>query len=591
MLRGNGRLEGICVIEVDDLILATVPEREAEVEKYLRDRFEFGKWQKGEAEYAGRRIRQRPGKIVVDMEKYILEQVVPPRIEAARRKDLTSPLTPAEIHSYRSICQRIQWVAREARPDATGAASILNSKLPSPTVEDFCMANKVAKYLRSTATVAFTLWAHDLDTMTFVTVSDAGGPGTASRGGAQGAWLVLVADAEIRLNRRARVSMWAWRSQRLKRAVASTIAAETLALSGALAEATWMQMLFRDAVYGDVLVPEWASRLMPFTAVLRDDCKLGEVSTELSVVDAKSVYDVLSKNSAGSKADRRTAVEMAIVRESLSAVGSQLRWVPHGRMTADSMTKCDPTRGNMALLDLMKRSTMTLIDEEGHMNERSLNLALKSRTRAASLRELLKDTEEEEEAGAAPASDEGEQEQVGGLAQARGSKEQVVGVAQARGMEEEPQKVDVQSLSMFSSGELDTHKAWRVQEAGKVGSAVPNEPITVSYGVPDWVHAASWSPKVSVSSLSTSCVGSGGIGMRSQPSAAAHTDPWGFGSGPAIGEGVAFGSPSTNSGHPGGVGCGLPGYGNLLPRGFRHQGESPSWVKEEAHQEVLIHQS
>eukprot|EP00959_Pyramimonas_sp_CCMP1952_P065964 1377201-Pyramimonas_sp.AAC.1 len=75
--------------------------------------------------------------------------------------------------------------------------------------------------------------------MTFVTVSDAGGPGSARRNGAQGGWMVLAADSSIRQNCRARVSLLAWRSTRLKRVVASTGAAETLSLSAALAEAQW----------------------------------------------------------------------------------------------------------------------------------------------------------------------------------------------------------------------------------------------------------------------------------------------------------------------------------------------------------------
>ncbi len=77
----------------------------------------------------------------------------------------------------------------------------------------------------------------------------------------------------------------------------------------------------------------------------------------------------------------------------MSALGSQVRWVPHGRMPADAMTKIDPARGNLALSEMLRRGTMCLMDEEGHLSERQLNLSLKSRSRKKCLEELLKSEE------------------------------------------------------------------------------------------------------------------------------------------------------------------------------------------------------
>eukprot|EP00959_Pyramimonas_sp_CCMP1952_P351961 7374103-Pyramimonas_sp.AAC.1 len=77
----------------------------------------------------------------------------------------------------------------------------------------------------------------------------------------------MTADASIRSNQRARVSVLAWRSQRLKRVISSTVAAETLALSGAIAEAQWLQLLWRDAVFGDVSCPNWNLGASPFSVV------------------------------------------------------------------------------------------------------------------------------------------------------------------------------------------------------------------------------------------------------------------------------------------------------------------------------------
>ena len=198
--------------------------------------------------------------------------------------------------------------------------------------------------------------------MTFVTISDAGGPGSARRNGCQGAWLVAAAEAAIRSNQKARVSVLAWRSTRFKRAISSTIAAETLSLSGALAEAQWMQILFRDCVFGDVRGPDWHLTTGPYSVVLSRDCELSQACESLAVVDAKSVFDMLFKNTGGSKADRRNTIELSIVRDSMSRLGSRIRWVLHGRMPSDCMTKADPARGSVALTELLRRGTLVLID-------------------------------------------------------------------------------------------------------------------------------------------------------------------------------------------------------------------------------------
>ena len=57
------------------------------------------------------------------------------------------------------------------------------------------------------------------------------------------------------------------------------------------------------------------------------------------------------------------------------------------------MTKIDPARGNLALSEMLRRGTMCLMDEEGHLSERQLNLSLKSRSRKKCLEEMLKSEE------------------------------------------------------------------------------------------------------------------------------------------------------------------------------------------------------
>ena len=99
--------------------------------------------------------------------------------------------------------------------------------------------------------------------MIFATSSDAGGVATDKSDKAQLAWQVYAADSSLASGSRARVSPLAWRSHRAKRAVPSTLAGEVQALSGALAEAEWLQLLFLDVLQGSVVTEEWRDKVGP----------------------------------------------------------------------------------------------------------------------------------------------------------------------------------------------------------------------------------------------------------------------------------------------------------------------------------------
>ena len=67
----------------------------------------------------------------------------------------------------------------------------------------------------------------------------------------------------------------------------------------------------------------------------------------LSIGDAKSLYDHLRTETSGGANDRRTAIDIQIIRSSMEAQGATVIWVDHSGMYADAMTK---TNGNIPLL-------------------------------------------------------------------------------------------------------------------------------------------------------------------------------------------------------------------------------------------------
>lgn len=247
---------------------------------------------------------------------------------------------------------------------------------------------KACKLLRATASQSITIWKLDLDRVCHLTFSDCGGIGSASKGGAQSSWITGIADIAVSNGGRGRFSPMAWKSNKIKRAVPSTIAGETYSLSDCLGEAEWIALLIKDARTGDVQLRNWRIGLGPFCNALRSNCELCLTHDNLHIIDAKSVYDVLIKNTAGSQKDRRTAVELAVIRDSFNRTSGTVRWVPHTHMPADIMNKADVAKGNDALHHLLKHGTVQLIDEKGEMARRQAGLTETGRTKAASRRAL-----------------------------------------------------------------------------------------------------------------------------------------------------------------------------------------------------------
>lgn len=87
----------------------------------------------------------------------------------------------------------------------------------------------------------------------------------------------------------------------------------------------------------------------------------------IAVVDAKSLFDVLANETNGGS-DRRTALDIQVLREELSELRGKIRWVEHLAMPADCLTKkqgrCD------ALLRLLETGELGLTAEATTLDSR-----------------------------------------------------------------------------------------------------------------------------------------------------------------------------------------------------------------------------
>ena len=397
------RVRALILLEVDDFNIAARTEYQDELLAKLKERFIFGKWEYDEADFNGRHVKIMSHGVHMHQEKYVLEKIHAIDLPRGRRSQKGSLLLGPEIESLRSMLYRISWVAHQTRPEAAGMVSILSSRLQNATVEDAILLNKMVGHLRSTAKQGIRLHPYDPEKTTFIGVSDAGGVDGSTRGTGedgmiedpvQGSWLVLGSDRIPTHDEQLKVSVLSWRSTKLRRRVTSTLASETLAFSQCMGEIEWMQVLYRDMVFGDVNPELWRNIVQPFACLLRNGSEMAGRQDQCGVTDAKSLYDALVKQHPASRQDRRTALELAAIIDSMHRAGSLVRWTTHQRMIADTLTKADITKGNGALLHLLKTGVLKIDDEQKELRRRGeAGGRLRSRAATTRLLESEADTE------------------------------------------------------------------------------------------------------------------------------------------------------------------------------------------------------
>ncbi|CAK9011962.1 Retrovirus-related Pol polyprotein from transposon RE2 (Retro element 2) (AtRE2) [Includes: Protease RE2 [Durusdinium trenchii] len=368
--KSRRRLLGAIAIEVDDLFTVGHQEHHEKM-KQPRTKYTFGKYvalreEKDGCAFNGRRIRQLPdGGYLVDMQKFIEERLRPVDLEKGRKSQKKEPATPEEVSMARATCGALNWLSREGRPDASGPSSLMASKLSKLTVEDLVQLNQVVDNLKEHA--AMSLKIQPLKKMRMSVVTDASFANNGFH--SQGGHLVLAHERELRDGLPARANIIAWRSGKLQRVVNSTLAAETQSLSRGLAELMWVMVLAQELQDGTFNVKKWRDRLEnEELMVMSSERSENTLKEALAVVDAKSLYDHLSKDTLGGQ-DRRTAIEIQIVRQDLKQVQGCVKWVHHLAMPADGLTKVSGS--NKALYELIQSGMYSVRPAEEEMENRA----------------------------------------------------------------------------------------------------------------------------------------------------------------------------------------------------------------------------
>ena len=336
----NQQLAGVMGVHVDDVVIGgRVPTFEKKLQT-LRNTFPFRKWQEGRGTFCGSDLNQNPetGCISVNQREFI-SKLQKPKL---RSKDPpTMEVNDEEVTSLKSCLGAALWLARETRPDLAVQVSQGQQLMPRPILGDAKTVGNVVRRAKQYQELEWTIQAVPVEKLRLCLHTDAAF-GNAKGKGTQAGYIVGVTDELLQQGKPAPWSPAAWRSYRLKRVVGSTFAGESQALMDGLGHAEWIGCHLAEGIFPNFSLQDRGQFLKQFELQ--------------AVVDCKSVYDHLQQYaSPGSVSDKRVAIDLVIVRETLQRIHGVIRWCPTWLQLADALTKESPEAMDLLRGALMKK--------------------------------------------------------------------------------------------------------------------------------------------------------------------------------------------------------------------------------------------
>eukprot|EP00435_Cladocopium_sp_Y103_P076160 s11_g79.t1 len=282
-----GKLEGLIIVEVDG------------------------------TSFNGRRLRATgDGGFLIDMEKFVSERLKEVSLDKGRAQAKNEPATEKERSEARAVLGALTWAAKEGRPDAAAPASILASTLNHMTVQDILDLNKAVREVKQSPKLSIPIQPINIEELQRGVITDASYANTTD-GASQGAYGVICYDNELWEKGQGKANLIHWKSSKIQRIVNSTLAAEAQSLSKGLSELAWTVTVFNEMVNPSFELKNWEEEIRKrrLHVLTKTDAE-ERLRKGLCVVDAKSLFDHLVKETIGTAADRRTAIEMQVIRQS-----------------------------------------------------------------------------------------------------------------------------------------------------------------------------------------------------------------------------------------------------------------------------------
>eukprot|EP00435_Cladocopium_sp_Y103_P051731 s413_g16.t1 len=346
----TGKLEGCLGAHVDDTITGGKGPTYTKAIAALRERFPFRKWRTGHGEFLGVEYKQDPitKEITYHQKDYALN-ISPIKVSKERARKPWQLATAKEVAALRAVNGALGWLSSQSRPDLSVQTSLSQQCFPNPTVEHLLLANQAVRRARQHSDLEIKVAFIDPAELTVCFWSDAAFANAADHK-TQGGWLMALTSKQFADGTDCPVSFVGWKSYRLPRVVSSTLAGEAQCFSSASGIAEWCMLILSEALDG------------PFSLDTVDD--ILQQRSPIGMSDCRSLYDhLVTLGSGGTLDDKRVAIDIAVIRQSIVRSRLQPRWTPTDRMVADGLTK-DKGEPLDLLRSVFRNARYQLADEQ-----------------------------------------------------------------------------------------------------------------------------------------------------------------------------------------------------------------------------------
>ena len=378
---------GVLGAHVDDTITGGEGSAYTAAVDRLKNRFPYRKWRVGNGEFCGVMYNQDPQSYEIRYQQNeYASHMRPISLSKDRLRNKDAKATDREIAALRAVNGAANWVSSQSRPDLSVQTSFSQQCFPEPKVRDLLFANQLVhrakQYSHVEIVVRHIPW-HDL---CICFHSDAGF-GNAKGHKTQAGYIAAFTSSALMRNEPSPWSPFAWKSFKLPRIVASTLAGEAQSFTTASAVAEWMSLMLAEAKQGsfDLRTREQIQHMDSLKGVkCRDELNLAPV---VGITDGKSLYDHMTSMSSVSRCDdKRIAIDLAILKQCMSRTGLHVRWCPTELMLADALTKdqqdpADLLRAALAIGEYQLNEEAIVLEKKQAQKQERLERRLKHETR------------------------------------------------------------------------------------------------------------------------------------------------------------------------------------------------------------------
>jgi hypothetical protein len=141
----DGKLEGLCILHVDDFLVAGQSNFLTALDIQLHGRFKFGKIESRRFKFTGLNIEQKEDHTIMVDQIDFINGIRPISSLRAGLKRSDEKLNKEEMKAYRGLTGQLSWAADNTRPDLAYDVRELATKTKDACLKDLQRANKVLK--------------------------------------------------------------------------------------------------------------------------------------------------------------------------------------------------------------------------------------------------------------------------------------------------------------------------------------------------------------------------------------------------------------------------------------------------------------